>query len=90
VATRVAMAAHKAWRKIAAREVALEGVRHVARQRRGIGGFSVRDEGFVVLADEAMEEGVLGAEGKIFGRRSEGREGRHAARSAADMPGSWA
>jgi hypothetical protein len=38
-----------------------------------------------------MEEGVLGPAGKILGRRGKGRtggrEGRHAARSAAGVPG---
>ena len=45
--------------RISAREVALEGVRHVARQRRGVRRLGVRDEGGVVLADETVQEGVL-------------------------------
>jgi hypothetical protein len=53
------MAAYEALREIAAQEVALEGVGHVARQRRGVGGLGVRDEGLVVLADEAVQDGVL-------------------------------
>ena len=49
----VAMASNEASRKVAAREVALEGIRHVARQGRRVDGFGVGDEGLVVLAGAA-------------------------------------
>ena len=54
VAACVAVTAHEATGEVAAREVALEGVGDVARQRRSVGGLGVGDEGGVVLADEAM------------------------------------
>ena len=60
VAARVARAAHEAPGEVAAREGALEGVLHVARQRRGVRCLGVRDEGGVVLVDEAVQDGVLG------------------------------
>ena len=50
VAAGVAMAAHEALREVPAREVTREGVRHVARQWRGVGGLGMRHEGGVVLA----------------------------------------
>ena len=73
VAAAASVASDEASREVSAPEVALEGGRYVARQRRGVGGFGVHDEGCVMLADEAMEDGVLGPAGNLFCRRSGGR-----------------
>jgi hypothetical protein len=92
VSTALAVAAQKAGRDVSAREVILEGVDHILRERRGVRALRVREEGGEVLADEAVEHGVVRPAGDIFCRRSEGRArtrgGRHAARSAAGVPGS--
>ena len=91
VRTALAVAAQKASRDVSAREVVLEGVDHILRERRGVGALRVREEGREVLADEAVEHGVVRPSGNIFSRQSEGwartREGRHAARFAAGVPG---
>jgi hypothetical protein len=68
-------------RRVGAREVALEGIRHVARQRRRVSRFSVGDEGRVVLAHEAMEDGVVRPS-----RRVRGRGPRHEPRPAGRVP----
>ncbi len=81
VSAAVAVAAHEAPREVGAREVALEGIRHVARQRRGVGRFGVGDEGRVVLAHEAMEDGVVRPP-----RRVGGRGPPHAPRPARRVP----
>jgi hypothetical protein len=90
VAADVAVAAHEALREVPAREVALERVRHVARQRRGVRGLGVRDEGGEVLADEAMQQGVLRLAWDILpglrGERGAAGERRHAARRASGVP----
>lgn len=70
VAEGVAIAADEGAREVAACE-ALEGVRHVTRQRRGVGRLDVRDEGGVVLADEAAQDGVRGPTGDIRRGQSE-------------------
>ena len=67
VAARASVAAHEATGEVPAGEVALEGVDHVARQRRGVGGFGVLEEGREVLTDEAMKDGVVGAAGRVRG-----------------------
>jgi hypothetical protein len=86
----VAVAAHEALGEVSTREVALEGVLHVARQRRGIRRLGVRDEGGEVLADEAVQQGVLRfARAILRGRSGHGRavgRRRHAARLAAGVP----
>ncbi len=81
VAARVAVAPDEALGEIAAREVALEGVDHVARQRRGVGGFGVGDEGRVMLADEAVEDGLVRA-----ARRVRGGDAGHARPFAGGVP----
>ena len=52
----VAMATHEAAREVAAREVALKGIHHIARQGRGVGRFRVGEKRCQVLADKTMEK----------------------------------
>ena len=73
MATGVAVAAHEASRQVAAREVALEGLDDVARQRGCVGGARVLVEGREVLADEAMEGCVLRPSRDVAGRGGHAR-----------------
>jgi hypothetical protein len=80
------MAAQEASREVPAVEVVLERVDHISRQRRGVRALRVRDEGGEVLADDAIEHGVVRPAGDIFCGRNEGRGGGHRAPSAPDVP----
>lgn len=64
------MIADDVSREVAACE-ALEGVPHVARQRRGGRRLGMRDEGGGVLADEAARDAVPGLSGDIHRGPSE-------------------
>ena len=84
---RVASAADEALRKVAAEEVALEGVGHVARQGGAVGRAGEGDEGLVVLADELMEDGVVRPPRRIRG--AEARQGPGAAARRVPARGRW-
>lgn len=73
----VAVASDEALRKITTEEVALEGVRYVARQRGAVRRPRVGEEGLVVLADETVEDGVVGSTGDVS--RRQGAQVPHAA-----------
>jgi hypothetical protein len=63
----IAVTAKEPSRVVAATDIALEGIHHVARQRRGVRGFGVRDEAREMLAHEAMQHAVLRAARRIRG-----------------------
>jgi hypothetical protein len=72
VSTSIAVAAEKAGGDVSAREGVLEGVHHILRERRGVRALRMREEGGEVLADDAVEHGVVRPSGNIVCRRREG------------------
>jgi hypothetical protein len=72
VAAAIAVTAQEATRDVSARQVVFEGVDHIFRERRGVAALRVREEGREVLANDAIEHGVMRPPGNIFCRRSKG------------------
>ena len=66
VATGAAATEDEASREVSAGEIVLEGVDHVPGERRGTRAPRVVEEGVEVLADEAVEHGVVRAAVDIF------------------------
>jgi len=70
VPTALAVTAQEAYRVVSARQIVLEGVDHIFRERRRVRALRVRKEGGEVLAHEAVEHGVMRPAGNISHRRS--------------------